>query len=82
MTFYIGLALGFGIGGCVLFIVVMYMMSVIMKGQKSTNVELFKYWEVSMDNQKQQLLILSDMATSLSPPPTIYSVDTDEEGDK
>ncbi len=80
MTFWMGALAGLGVGGCIVFIFMLWAMTRVISGKGVTDDKLYKYWEVSMDNQKQQLLILSDMATSLSPKPTLYTISDDEEG--
>ena len=78
MTFWMGALAGLGVGGCIVFIFMLWAMTRVISGKGATDDKLYKYWEVSMDNQKQQLLILADMATSLSPDATLCSIANNE----
>jgi len=66
MTFWVGVSLGFGVGGCILFLLVMFMLSKVMGEKGETNKKLYHYWEVSMDKQKEQVEVLTDIAMVLT----------------
>lgn len=65
MEFYAGMLIGFGIGSCIVMLVMLYVMAKIMREPKEDRAKLYENMRRQLDAMDKQIAAVTDIADAI-----------------